>query len=408
MQTPNDIGGTIPWEAGETPAPPDMHTPDYQGGSIVNLMASIMAARGGHSAYAPLRLLPPAEIIGVTNLVLLVIDGLGADYLARHSPQGPLSRHLRGAITSVFPTTTAAAIPSFLTGEPPHQHGLTGWFTWLRELGCVMTVLPGHPRYGGASYRQAGIDPARLYGLTPVFQRLRTPSVVVSPSYIANSDFNRALGVGAKTIPYDGLKAMFRATAIALRRASGPRYFYLYWPKLDTLGHHQGIESPVTRHHLAEIEQVLTDFLVQAAGTDTLVLVTADHGQIDTTPADRIDLADHPTLAQCLALPLCGEPRAAFCYLRPGHVETFSDYCRSRLAGRMEVVPSQDLIDRGLFGLGTPNPRLVERVGDLTLLLRGNNVINQRLPSETPHVQIGVHGGLSRAELLVPLCLLRA
>jgi hypothetical protein len=232
--------------------------------------------------------------------------------------------------------------------------------------------------------------------------------VVVSPSYIANSDFNRALGVGAKTIPYDGLKAMFRATAIALRRASGPRYFYLYWPKLDTLGHHQGIESPVTRHHLAEIEQVLTDFLVQAAGTDTLVLVTADHGQIDTTPADRIDLADHPTLAQCLALPLCGEPRAAFCYLRPGHVETFSDYCRSRLAGRMEVVPSQDLIDRGLFGLGTPNPRLVERVGDLTLLLRGNNVINQRLPSETPHVQIGVHGGLSRAELLVPLCLLRA
>ena len=68
------------------PAPPEiaMQTPDYRGGSIVNLMASIMAARGGSSAYPALRLLPPDEIAGVTNLILLVIDGLGSDYLARH------------------------------------------------------------------------------------------------------------------------------------------------------------------------------------------------------------------------------------------------------------------------------------------------------------------------------------
>jgi hypothetical protein len=383
-----------------------MQTPDYQGGSIVNLMASLMAARGGESAYPKLRLLPPAEIIGVTNLILLVIDGLGADYLARHSPQGLLSRHLRGAITSVFPSTTATAIPCFLTGEAPQQHGLTGWFTWLRELGCVMTVLPGHPRYGGGGYRLAVIDPARFYGLTPVFRRLQTPSVVVSPNYIAGSDFNRALSAGASTIPFDGLAAMFRATAAALRRTREPRYFYLYWPKLDTLGHVHGIESPMAVRHLAEIEQALTDFLVQAAGTDTLVLVTADHGQVDTSPADRIDLADHQPLAQSLTVPLCGEPRTAFCYLRPGQVETFTDYCGTRFAGRVEVVPSQTLIDRGLFGLGTPHPRLAERIGDLTLLMQGNNVINERLPGETPHVQVGAHGGLSQAEMLVPLALL--
>jgi hypothetical protein len=385
-----------------------MQPPDYQGGSIVNLMASLIVARGGENAYPTLRLLPPAEIIGVTNLILLVIDGLGADYLARHSPQGLLSRHLRGTITSVFPSTTATAIPCFLTGEAPQQHGLTGWFTWLRELGCVMTVLPGHPRYGGGGYRQAGIDPARFYGLTPVFQRLLTPSVVVAPNYIAGSDFNRALSAGASTIPFDGLAAMFRATAAVLRRSREPRYFYLYWPKLDTLGHAHGIESPVALHHLAEIEQALTDFLVQATGTDTLVLVTADHGQVDTSPADRIDLADHQPLARTLTLPLCGEPRAAFCYLRPGQVETFTDYCGTRFAGRVEVVPSQTLIDRGLFGLGNPNPRLSERIGDLTLLMQGNNVINERLPGETPHVQVGAHGGLSQAEMLVPLSLLPA
>ncbi len=385
-----------------------MQLPDFQGGSIVNLMASIIEARGGHSAYPNLRLLPPEDLAGVTNLILLVIDGLGADYLARHSPQGPLTRHLRGVITSVFPSTTAAAIPCFLTGDAPQQHGLTGWFTWLRELGCIMTVLPGHPRYGGASYRQAGIDPAKLYGLVPVFERIQTPSLVVAPSYIAGSDFNLSLSGGARILPFVTLSGMFRATAAALRQDAAPKYLYLYWPRLDTLGHQEGIEAGATLRHLQEIEQAVTDFLVQAAGTDTLLLITADHGQVDTTAADRIDLADHPTLTHALALPPCGEPRAAFCYLRPGHLDTFTDYCRTHLAEHLDVVPSADLLAQGMFGLGEPNPRLAERIGDLTLLMRGNSVIHEHLPSETPHVQVGAHGGLSRAEMLVPLCLMRA
>lgn len=385
-----------------------MQTPDYHGGSIVNLMASIMAANGGRSAYPTLRCLSPEEIGGTTNLVLIVIDGLGADYLVRQSPQGLLARHLRGAITSVFPSTTAAAIPCFLTGDAPQQHGLTGWFTWLRELGCIMTVLPGHPRYGGASYHDAGIDPAKLYGLVPIFQRIRTPSLVVTPAYIARSDFNLALSGGARVLPFEGLAGMFRATATALRQATGRKYLYLYWPRLDTLGHQQGIEAQVTVEHLRDIEQALTDFLVQAAGTDTLILVTADHGQVDTAPADRIDLADHPTLRNALALPPCGEPRAAFCYLKPGHIETFVDYCRTHLAAHMDVVPSEELLAQGLFGLGDANPRLSERIGDLTLLMRGSSVVHERLPGETPRVQIGSHGGLNRAEMLVPLCVMHA
>jgi len=385
-----------------------MHTPDYHGGSIVNLMASIMAARGGSSRYPPLRLLPPEDIRGVTNLILLVIDGLGADYLARHAPAGLLARHRLGAITSVFPSTTAAAIPCFLTGDAPQQHAITGWFTWLRELGCVLTVLPGHPRYGGTGYRQAGVDPAKLYGLEPVFQRIKTPSVVVAPSSIAGSDFNLALSAGARVLPFESLTGMFRATAAALRQDRRPKYLYLYWPRLDTLGHQQGIHAEATVRHLREIEQALTDFLVQVAGTDTAVVVTADHGQVDTSAPDRVDLADHPSLARALVLPPCGEPRAAFCYLRHGQLDAFSDYCLSRLGEHLEVVRSAELVARGLFGLGEPNPRLAERIGDLTLLMRGTSVLVERLPSEAPHLQVGAHGGLSRAEMLVPLSVLEA
>ncbi|MGA7982141.1 MAG: alkaline phosphatase family protein [Chromatiaceae bacterium] len=384
-----------------------MNLPDYHGGSIVNLMSSIVSARGGRSQYAPLRLLPPAELAHVTNIALLVVDGLGADYLRRVSPGGLLARHQMGAITSVFPPTTAAAITSFLTGDAPQQHGVPGWFTYFRELGCVMTVLPGEPRYGGVSYRKAEIDAAKLFGHRVLFDRVEGRAIVVSPSHIARSDFNLAHLGRAQLLTFKTLPQMFRRTLHAIRARQGRKLLYLYWPKLDAIGHEKGIESESAHAHVRKIERALADFLVGAAGTDTVLLVTADHGQIDTRGSDRIDLADHPILAQALVLPLCGEPRAAFCYVRPDSVGEFEHYCRDVLSDRLDLWRSSDLVERGLFGIGAPHPRLHERIGDYCLLMRDNYVVRDSLPFEKHHSQIGVHGGLSDAELKVPLCLFR-
>jgi len=48
--------------------------PDYHGGSIVNLMASIVTAFGGRSDYELARDLAPAEIASARNVVLVVLD----------------------------------------------------------------------------------------------------------------------------------------------------------------------------------------------------------------------------------------------------------------------------------------------------------------------------------------------
>lgn len=381
-----------------------MNKPDYGGGSLVNLMASLILGLGGEShAYVPLRALEPGQLQRYRSIVLLVIDGLGHRYLAASAAGSVLRAHLRGRITSVFPTTTATAITSFYTGLAPQQHGLTGWHTWFRELGCVLKVLPARARYGGPSLGEVKIDATRLFDHPPVFDRLRARSHVVAPRFIAGSDFNRAHRGRAAVRGYETLEEMFGEISRVVRAPGGRRYVYAYWPDLDRIAHEHGIGSEAAQAHLAEFDAGFARFLERLAGSDTLVVATADHGIIDTAPEHLIDLGDHPELAGMLVLPLCGEPRVAYCYVRPDRTRDFEHYADRELAPYAVLRPSRDLVAQNFFGTGVPHPRLDERIGDYTLIMKGNHVIRDWLFGEQRYTQVGVHGGLSEQELYVPL-----
>ena len=339
-----------------------MLQPDYQGGSIVNLMSTVIQGLGGSSqGYAPLSILEPAQLQGYRHVVLLVIDGLGHHWLCQAGQGGTLHAHLGGRITSVFPTTTATAITSLLTGLAPQQHGLTGWHTWFRELGCVLSVLPARPRLGGSGLREAGLDVARLYGHVPVFDLIPVPCCTVAPKHIAHSDFNLAHRGRAEIRAYEGLEQMFELTARAVRASKERSYVYAYWPELDRIAHEAGIGSEAADRHLAEIDAAFGRFLERMAGSDTLVIVTADHGIIDSGESSVIRLDDHPALAGTLTLPLCGERRAAYCYVKPDARDAFEDYVGRELAAFTELRASRDLIAHNYFGLGEPHPGLRDR-----------------------------------------------
>ena len=367
-------------------------------------MASLILDLGGASnGYVPLRAFEPGYMRQYRNIVLLVIDGLGHQYLAQAEAGSTLRAHLQDRITSVFPTTTATAITTFLTGLAPQQHGLTGWHTWFRELGCVLSVLPTRPRHGGATLRDAGINAARLFDHVPVFDRLSAGSHVISPQHIAHSDFNLAHSGQADVHAYQTLEQLFELIA-GVVRASGERTLvYAYWPDMDRIAHEYGSSSDAAHSHLAELDAGFLQFLGHIDGSDTLVIVTADHGIIDTGKERVIDLGEHPAMAGTLVLPLCGEPRVAYCYVRPDRRHDFEHYVGTELASYTTLWPSAELVARNYFGLGTPHPRLHERVGDYTLIMKDNYVIKDWLFGEKHYAQIGVHGGLSEQELYVPL-----
>lgn len=385
-----------------------MELPDYHGGSIVNLMRSIERALDARpcdaaSAYPEAQALPARALAGARNIVLLVIDGLGYDYLNAAGAGSALQRHLRARLSSVFPSTTATAVTSFLTGVGPQQHALTGWIAWLRELGCLAATLRFRPRHGGEPLSKAGIDPRSVFTSEPMFDRLAAQSYVVSPQKIIDSDYNVThCGVAARR-PYGELPGLFSTVADIVRSGSERKFIHAYTYDLDAAAHTFGSASPEVQQTFRQIDDAFARFLDEIAGSGTLVIAVADHGFIDSPKSACIELADHPQLAETLMLPLCGERRVAYCYVQPGQDRAFEHYVQTRLDRSADLYRSTDLIAQGWFGLGPVNPRLAERVGHYTLVMKGDCTIKDWLLGESRYLTVGVHGGVSAAEMHVPL-----
>lgn len=385
----------------------DFTLPDYDGGSIVNLMRGVADACGAAPLpYAPLAAFAAETLGAARTLILLVIDGLGYNHLVRHCAGGVLHRHLVGRLTSVFPSTTASAITTFLTGLAPRQHALTGWHLYFREVDQIIAPLPLQPRAPGGA--PGTLSPRCLFAHGNLFDRLDRASWTMSPREIAHSPFNVYHAGRATRVAYASVEGLFLALAALARQARAPQFLYAYYPEIDTDAHAHGIASDAVAARLAALDAAFGLFLDALAGSDATVVVSADHGFIDAPATRLIELARHPRLAATLARPLCGERRVAYCYARPGQHERFETYVRERLDHCAALYPSRTLIEQGWFGPGTPHPELASRVGDYTLVMKEDWTIKDWVPGERRHAQIGVHAGLSTDEMLVPLIVARA
>ena len=204
-------------------------------------MSSIKKSYGGRSLYAPLKDLDVSKLR--KNIVLIIIDGLGYEFLAKHKKNSFLYRHCVRKMTSVFPPTTATALTVFNTGVAPQQHALTGWFMYLKEIGIVSAVLPFISRAGKFKLDEGNITYNDIFDSKTFYEDLRAPSYQLLSKEYYNSEHSTALGKGAKTIPFSSLNDFFTKIGNAAK-ARGRKFVSAYWDQLDALSHAEGTESP--------------------------------------------------------------------------------------------------------------------------------------------------------------------
>ena len=375
--------------------------PDYSGGSLVNLVASIVASRGGEALHPPLRDLDAGKLRDARNVVLLIVDGLGDNYLLRRGAGGELARRRRASFTSVFPSTTASAITTSYTGRTPLEHGLTGWFTYFGEAGCVSAALPFRSRGDYLPLTRRGVNAEQIYISKSIFEALPGRSVVVTHKDIIESEYNVRHTRGAERVAYETLEELVSHIEAAVKAGAERKFVYAYWPLYDMISHRFGAESSQAFAEFAKVDEAFGQLVARLAGTDSTVIVTADHGFIDVAPEETHELP--ASLASMLRFPLCGERRVAYCHVHDARA--FTAKAQDWLDGRADIVPSVTLVDQGWFGPGTPHPRFAERIGDVAIIMRERYTLKDWTPGESRHLHIGNHGGTSEDEMLIPLIL---
>lgn len=328
------------------------------------------------------------------HAVIVLIDGLGARLVERHAPEGSFLAAVRGpSIDAVFPTTTVTALASMGTGLMPGAHGMVGGSFLLPETGAVLAPL----QWGGDPHPLA-VQPEPTVFETAAASGVRVTTI--APGAYASSGLTRAALRGAHYRPAEDIEQ--RLALLGQELQSGGRALtYVYWPELDRIGHGFGVASPQWRDGLARVDDLLGGINALLRPGDVAV-VTADHGMVDIT--ERIDIEADPALMAEVAT-IAGEPRLRHAYaVSDAAADRISARWRDRLGDRATVWTRSELVESGL--LGTVEPDLVERVGDV-ITMAGPGVGLSSTSDPTVSGLIGQHGALTPDEREIPAIILR-
>src|SRR5579883_3438524 len=361
--------------------------PDYRGACISNLMAALTSGDGEAPDWLP-ELARLAE-----RTVLLVLDGLGWEQLRARAALAPALSGAQGVerpVTSVAPTTTATALTSITTGRPPCDHGVLGYR--MAAAGEILNVLRWTVGRGEGQDARRALPARRLQSLPPFTGRDR-PVPVVSRAEFGGTGFTAAhLG----DAPLHGYKvpSSLPVEVDRLVRA-GETFVYAYYDGMDKVAHSSGLGD----HYDAELRatDALVADLVDRLPAGTVVVVTADHGQIDI--GLQLELLGRDLMAGIELL--SGEGRFRWLHARPGAVPDLVAGATERYGDTTWVVERDRILDEGWFG-GPLSPPLLERIGDVALVPHAPIAFVD--PADTGESRLqSRHGSLTADEMYVPV-----
>ena len=368
--------------------------PDYGGACVDQVVSTVLrSGRGGSAATretAPAWLPEPA--VGATQAVVLVLDGLGWAQLKERPGLAPTMNSMAGGpVTTVAPSTTAAALTSITTGCPPATHGIVGYRLRV-DADRILNVLRWKTTAGDA---RTAIPPEGFQSLE-AFASTKPP--VVTRAEVAESGFTRAHMAGARMYGWR-MPSTLVATVRALL-ADGERFVYAYYDGVDKVAHEFGF-GPTYDAELVAADRLVHD-LIDALPTGAALVVVSDHGQVDV--GDRVvtldaDIADRTTM-------LSGEGRFRWLHARPGMLEAVASAAHRRYDDAAWVRTRDEAVAEGWFG-GELSDVVAHRLGDVVIAPSDPVAILDPADPGEQWMRCR-HGSLTPEEMLVPLLASRA
>ena len=401
--------------------------PQYENYCFANLheaIINLLSSRPRAQQNLPQDVFPKGKG-DYSHVFLILIDSLG--YLSFRKFQKYFSlpsKSLVSPLTSVFPSTTAGALSTFSTGLLPQEHGLFEWRLFLPEIGDIIKTLPfcfdnSHQQ---DQLVDLGFDPKKIFfNQLTIYQKLSRLGIVsfaLNHQNYYKSAFAKTAQRGAKPIPFTSLSELITTLGTTINKITTkhPKTFtYAYLDSLDYIGHKYGPESKYFEAELAQIGLMINQFLFQAMEKSScdgkkLLLITADHGQIQVNPEETVYLkSSSHKLKDGLAKKDNGEPilatggpRDVFLHLEKSNVDTTIKYLKEKLINHADIYSTKNILNRGWFGNQKPSTKFKKRLGDILILPKDNQTVWLDNKEEKVN-KLGHHGGITAEEMLIPL-----
>lgn len=363
--------------------------PDYSR-SLLNITSTILDYYGVPTKHPVLPELK--EILNkrnYRNVVYLLVDAMGAEILKYHQSQACclLSNQIE-TLTTVFPSTTVSATTSVLTGESPMTTGWLGWLQYFKEVKRSMILFLNTDFYD-ADFKIDYHVSEKYLPIQKIYEKIEK----ASPDVTTKEIFPEFRNPEHKTFR-DLINSV-----ITLTKNDGRHFIYAYWDKLDTYLHKYGTTSLKVKQHIEEIDHDLVYLQEQIEG-DTLVIVTADHGQLDI---EEIELWSYQDIIDTFEHDPSIEARATAFFIREGMKERFQTLFTEHFGDAFMLLTSEEFLATGLLGPGPQQARVKEFLGDFMA------IAIDRFSFKLSHSKRAFkaqHAGLTKEEMLIPLIVL--
>jgi len=395
--------------------------PLYGSYCFSGIPATVERLLTGCSADPPL----PADVLGplpqrYEKVVLFLVDAFGWRFFDRWRDEFPFLEQLseRGVvskITSMFPSTTSVHVTALHTGLPMKQSGVCEWYYYDPAIDAVIApLLFSHQKSAKRnSLLAAGLAPDEVLPTSELYPRLKAAGVdsyVFQDEAYAQSPYSQVVCRGSRIVPYYSLYDGFKKLCDILRTADSPSYMVYYFDRFDSICHERGPGSRQAETRARRFfESLEREFFAELGeATNTLFLLTADHGQVEQDP-ESVHLLDRewPELVDCVKKTRVGEPiapagsqRDYFLYVEPEHLDRVQARLAADLEGRAEVYRAEELEAAGMFGPGEASRGFRERMGNLLVLPYADEAVYWGGEAGGPEFKFrGHHGGLTREEM---------
>lgn len=333
------------------------------------------------------------------NVILLILDGLGEHILNKISLKGYLNQNKIDCVTSVYPSTTTAALTTYYSGRPPYETGWIAWSQYFKEYGRAIDMFSHNESYMREPLKKPLMDVFKtIVNYETVFDKIEKASSDVKAYEIEPEYAERRAKRAIKANNIDEL--IMNINDLCLMPSK--KFIFAYSDNPDGLLHDFGTTSEEVETFVKETEKKI-EKMVKDFDEDTILIISADHGHKDIEKAYK--LLDYPEIQECLIMPASLESRILAFWVKEDMKEIFVQRFNKAFGKEFWLMTKETFLDKYHFlGYGNKHKKIDDFIGNyIALSVGGSSIQLGTFLTEGKPIKKSTHCGLTKEEMEVPV-----